>query len=122
MLLKDTILGGKSIFLTSLSFLSRRVTCRTKAKSVVYFPSLPSFLAFSPVGDFIDAKEIKDVNNLNLWYKVNGVTKQEGSTSDMIFKIPELIAYVSNIMTLEKGDLIITGSCILLLLSKCAVV
>lgn len=42
--------------------------------------------------------------------KVNGALKQSGNTRDMIFALPFLISHISNIMTLEKGDLILTGT------------
>ncbi|KAJ3047812.1 Fumarylacetoacetate hydrolase domain-containing protein 2 [Rhizoclosmatium hyalinum] len=53
---------------------------------------------------------IEDPDALTLWLKVNDTVKQNGPTSDMIFKIPQLISYVSSIMTLERGDVILTGT------------
>ncbi|EDO48784.1 predicted protein [Nematostella vectensis] len=63
-----------------------------------------------PVSDFIHSSSIPDPHNLKLWLKVDGVTKQEGVTSDMMFTVPFLISYISKIMTLEEGDLILTGT------------
>ncbi|CAG8473149.1 5095_t:CDS:2 [Funneliformis mosseae] len=68
------------------------------------------FDTFTPVGEFIPKSEIKDPHNVNLWLKLNEEIKQNGVTKDMIFKIPTLIEYISSIMTLEKGDLILTGT------------
>ncbi|CAH7670569.1 hypothetical protein BY996DRAFT_6417647 [Phakopsora pachyrhizi] len=65
---------------------------------------------FCPVGKFIPSEKISNPNNLNLWLKVNDQIKQNSSTQNMIFKIPELISYCSGIMTLEEGDLILTGT------------
>lgn len=66
---------------------------------------------FAPVGPFLVTKEeISDVNNLRLWLTVNGQERQNGSTSDLIFKIPFLISYVSRFMTLLPGDIISTGT------------
>jgi 2,4-didehydro-3-deoxy-L-rhamnonate hydrolase len=45
-----------------------------------------------------------------LWLKVNGETRQEASTSDLIFRIPDLVSYVSQFMTLLPGDVISTGT------------
>jgi len=59
---------------------------------------------------FISKSEIPDPHNVNLWLKVNGVFKQHGNTKDMMFKIPQLIEHVSSIMTLEEGDLLLTGT------------
>ncbi|KAK4058759.1 hypothetical protein OIO90_000204 [Microbotryomycetes sp. JL221] len=61
------------------------------------------------LGEFIDAPKIKDPHNLDLWYKINGETKQSDSTELMLYKIPELIEFCSGIMTLEEGDLLLTG-------------
>ncbi|CAG8481355.1 28390_t:CDS:2 [Gigaspora margarita] len=68
------------------------------------------FDTFTPIGDFIPKDLIKDPSNVNLWLKVNGQMKQNGSTKDMVFKIPTLIEHISSIMRLEKGDLILTGT------------
>ncbi|HLT74510.1 MAG TPA: fumarylacetoacetate hydrolase family protein, partial [Ohtaekwangia sp.] len=51
-----------------------------------------------------------DVDNLKLWLKVNGATYQNGTTKDMYFKIPFLISYLSEFMTLLPGDVISTGT------------
>ena len=47
---------------------------------------------------------------MRLWLKVDGEMKQDGNTQDMIYKIPHLISFVSQYMTLEEGDLILTGT------------
>uniref|UniRef100_A0A6B2LGQ0 Fumarylacetoacetase-like C-terminal domain-containing protein n=1 Tax=Arcella intermedia TaxID=1963864 RepID=A0A6B2LGQ0_9EUKA len=67
---------------------------------------------FCPLGEFIPKAEIPDPHNVELWLKVAGEStyRQKGSTSDMIFRIPWLVSYLSNIMTLEEGDLILTGT------------
>jgi acylpyruvate hydrolase len=63
-----------------------------------------------PVGNFIPKEQIADAHDLRLWCKVNGQLRQDGNTNDMIFKIPELVAYVSSFFTVEPGDLILTGT------------
>lgn len=66
---------------------------------------------FAPMGPFLaTADEISDVNNLRLWLDLNGKRVQDGSTSNLIFKIPFLISYVSQFMTLLPGDVISTGT------------
>lgn len=66
---------------------------------------------FAPFGPFLVTKdEVKDVNNLKLWLKVNGETKQNGTTANLIFNVPFLISYVSQFMTLLPGDVISTGT------------
>lgn len=66
---------------------------------------------FAPLGPFLATPdEIKDVNNLRLWLKLNGQVMQDGTTANLIFKIPFLVAYVSQFMTLLPGDIISTGT------------
>jgi 2,4-didehydro-3-deoxy-L-rhamnonate hydrolase len=66
---------------------------------------------FAPIGPYLVTKdEIDDVHNLRLWLTVNGKTMQDGSTSNLIFKIPLLVSYVSRFMTLLAGDVISTGT------------
>jgi 2,4-diketo-3-deoxy-L-fuconate hydrolase len=66
---------------------------------------------FAPIGPALVTKdEIADVNNLRLWLTVNGKKMQEGTTANLIFKIPFLIAYTSQFMTLLPGDVISTGT------------
>lgn len=66
---------------------------------------------FGPIGPWlVTPDEIADVDNLAMSLDVNGVRKQTGSTSTMIFKIPELLAYVTEFMVLEPGDVVTTGT------------
>ena len=64
----------------------------------------------TPVSDFVPKSDISDPHNVRLWLKVDGMMRQDGNTQDMIFKIPYLISYISKNMTLEEGDLILTGT------------
>jgi 2-keto-4-pentenoate hydratase/2-oxohepta-3-ene-1,7-dioic acid hydratase in catechol pathway len=66
---------------------------------------------FAPLGPWlVTSDEVADVDNLRLWLKLNGKTVQDGNTSDFIFKVPFLISYVSQFMTLLPGDVISTGT------------
>jgi 2,4-diketo-3-deoxy-L-fuconate hydrolase len=66
---------------------------------------------FAPLGPWlVTADEIADVNNLRLWLSVNGKMMQDGNSSNLIYKIPFLISYVSQFMTLLPGDIISTGT------------
>jgi len=70
-----------------------------------------SFDSFAPCGPWITTKdEIKDAQNLKLTTKINGELRQNSSTSNMFIKIPEIISKISKVMTLEKGDIISTGT------------
>lgn len=66
---------------------------------------------FAPVGPFMATPdELGNINNLRLWLKVNGKTMQDGNTSNFIFNVAHVIAYVSKFMTLLPGDIISTGT------------
>lgn len=66
---------------------------------------------FAPIGPFLATKdEISDPDNLRLWLNVNGKKMQDGNTKTFIFKIPFLISYLSQFMTLLPGDVISTGT------------
>ncbi|RUP07650.1 fumarylacetoacetate hydrolase family protein [Hyphomicrobium sp.] len=66
---------------------------------------------FGPIGPWlVTPDEVADPDNLAMSLDVNGVRKQTGSTSTMIFKIPELLAYVTQFMVLTPGDIITTGT------------
>ncbi|MEO6960707.1 MAG: fumarylacetoacetate hydrolase family protein [Puia sp.] len=66
---------------------------------------------FAPLGPWlVTPNEIPDVNNLRLWLRLNGTLMQDGSTTNLIFKIPFLISYISQFMTLLPGDIISTGT------------
>ncbi|KAI0093775.1 hypothetical protein BDY19DRAFT_982663 [Irpex rosettiformis] len=72
--------------------------------------AVKGFDTFTPISSFVPRSLVTDVHNLNLQLKINGAVKQDGNTSDMIFKVPRLIEHISSIMTLEEGDLILTGT------------
>ncbi len=63
-----------------------------------------------PISTFVTKDSVSDVNNLNITLKLNAILRQNGSTSQMIFKLPQLIAYISRFFTLEEGDIILTGT------------
>jgi len=66
---------------------------------------------FAPMGPCLTTKdEIADINNVNLWLKVNGKTYQNGNTKNLIFSVPFIVSYVSQFMTLLPGDVISTGT------------
>ncbi len=66
---------------------------------------------FAPFGPFLaTTDEVPDPGNLRLWLKRNGETLQDSNTSDLIFSIPHLVAYVSRFMSLLPGDVISTGT------------
>ncbi|TBN03010.1 FAA hydrolase family protein [Hyunsoonleella flava] len=64
----------------------------------------------SPISNFKPISEFPDLNNINFDLKINGVLKQVGNTSKMIYNFAEIISYVSTFMTLKEGDLFFTGT------------
>lgn len=69
------------------------------------------FDTFGPIGPWlVTPDEVPDPQALDLWLDVNGVRKQAASTREMIFGVAELVAYVSQFMTLQPGDVIATGT------------
>lgn len=66
---------------------------------------------FGPIGPWLVTRdEIADPQNLGLWLDVDGVRRQTGNTSTMIFSVAHLVSYISQFMTLEPGDVIATGT------------
>jgi 2-keto-4-pentenoate hydratase/2-oxohepta-3-ene-1,7-dioic acid hydratase in catechol pathway len=70
-----------------------------------------TFDTFAPMGPYlVTADEIADPHNLNISLTVNDEVLQNSNTRELIFRIPELIAYLSSVFTLEAGDIISTGT------------
>jgi 2,4-diketo-3-deoxy-L-fuconate hydrolase len=66
---------------------------------------------FAPIGPWlVTPDEIADIGNVRLWLTVNGKMMQDGNSSNLVFKIPFLISYLSQFMTLLPGDIISTGT------------
>jgi 2,4-didehydro-3-deoxy-L-rhamnonate hydrolase len=66
---------------------------------------------FAPMGPYlVTPDEAGDIDHLRLWLKLNGRIVQDGNTSNLIFKVPFLISYISQFMTLLPGDVISTGT------------
>jgi 2-keto-4-pentenoate hydratase/2-oxohepta-3-ene-1,7-dioic acid hydratase in catechol pathway len=88
------------------------VTARDLQKSDVQFTRAKGFDSFCPLGPWIetdlDPQDFADGRTLQT--HLNGDVKQDGSTADMVFDVPALVAYVSSVMTLLPGDVILTGT------------
>ena len=70
-----------------------------------------NFDTFLPLGPWwVDAEDISDPHDLKLTTHVNSELRQEGTTEDMLYKIPEIIEYVSEFMTLQENDILLTGT------------
>jgi 2-keto-4-pentenoate hydratase/2-oxohepta-3-ene-1,7-dioic acid hydratase in catechol pathway len=84
------------------------ITVRDLQVKDVQYTRAKGFDTFCPIGPRIVAG--LDPSKLAIKTRVNGVVKQDSSTSDLIFDVPTLIAFCSNYMTLEAGDVISTGT------------
>ena len=84
------------------------VTARDLQRKDVQFTRAKSFDTFCPISAFIETE--LDVSDVRVTTRVNGIVKQEGKTSQMVFPVPFLIRYISNQMTLNIGDIIATGT------------
>ncbi|KAJ1896324.1 hypothetical protein LPJ66_004062 [Kickxella alabastrina] len=93
----------------ALDLTARNLQDEAKKKGLPW-SAAKGFDTFTPVGSFIPASEIADPHKVRLWIEVAGQIKQNGTTDAMVFQIPQLIEHVSHIMTLEEGDLLLTGT------------
>ncbi len=84
------------------------VTCRDLQKPDGQWGRAKGFDTFCPAGPSV--VEVADWRNLEIIGRVNGEVRQRATVGDMIFAIPALIEYITHIMTLEPGDLILTGT------------
>ena len=84
------------------------VTARDLQKKDVQFTRAKSFDTFCPIGPTVVLD--LDVRDLQVITRVNGEVRQEGRTSQMVFTVEFLIRYISNMMTLQPGDVIATGT------------
>jgi len=84
------------------------VTARDLQRSDVQFTRAKGFDSFCPLGPWIETE--LDVSDLRVQTFLNGDPKQDGTTRDMIFDVPALVAHVSSVMTLLPGDVILTGT------------
>ena len=84
------------------------VTARDLQKSDGQWTRAKGFDTFCPLGE--ESSKLPDLDNLSVVTRVNGVERQRGKSSEMVFSIPSLLAYISRIMTLEPGDLVATGT------------
>ena len=70
-----------------------------------------SYDTFAPIGPWLlTADDVPDPHTIDLWLEVNGQRVQNGSTRHFIFGVPTVVSYISQFMTLEPGDVILTGT------------
>ncbi len=92
-----------------IDFTARDLQAKLKEKGLPW-EKAKAFDGSAVVGDFIAKREFADLNNISFELTNNGEIVQQGNTSNMIWKIDELVAYVSQYFTLRTGDIIFTGT------------
>lgn len=92
-----------------IDFTARDLQQQLKSKGLPWELS-KGFDGSGPVGEFIPAEEMESLRNINFHLNVNGELKQRGNSRDMIFSFEKIISYISQFITLKKGDLIFTGT------------
>ncbi len=93
----------------SIDMTLRDVQNQLKAKGLPW-EIAKGFDTSCPLSDFVPAAAVSDPQALNLKLSVNGELRQNGSSADMINRIPQILAHISAIFTLEPGDVILTGT------------
>ncbi|KAJ1927028.1 hypothetical protein IWQ60_003283 [Tieghemiomyces parasiticus] len=102
----DSYIAGYAL---ALDLTARNVQDEVKKKGLPW-TTAKGFDTFTPVGTFIPKHLVPNPHHVRLWCAVDDAVRQDGYTSDMIFQIPQLLAHVSSIMTLQPGDLLLTGT------------
>lgn len=92
-----------------IDFTARDLQAAAKAKGLPW-EIAKAFDHAAPIGKFMSKSEFSNIQDFNFTLKINDEIRQSGNTKDMIFSIDEIIAYVSQFVTLKIGDLIYTGT------------
>ncbi len=92
-----------------IDFTARDLQSRLKEKGLPW-EKAKAFDGSAVIGEFLPKREFNSLENITFELTSNGQTVQNGNTSHMLWKIDELIAYVSQYFTLKKGDIIFTGT------------
>ena len=101
----DYVLG----YVVALDITARDMQSEAKEKGWPWGVA-KGFDTFAPISEVVLKNEVSNPNNLDLLLKVNGVVKQNSNTKYMIYSAERIIEFISEIMTLERGDLIMTGT------------
>ncbi len=92
-----------------IDFTARDIQARHKEKGLPW-ELAKGFDGSAPISEFLPKEQFANLYDLNLKLDVNGQTRQNGNTKDLLFSFEKLIAFVSQYITLKKGDLIFTGT------------
>jgi acylpyruvate hydrolase len=103
---RELILTG---YLLAIDMTARNVQDEAKKKGLPWSIA-KGFDTFMPISNLIAKSRIPDPQNAHIWLSVNGEMKQSDNTELMLFRIPRQLSDISRVMTLEKGDIILTGT------------
>ncbi|KAF2155735.1 hypothetical protein K461DRAFT_221427 [Myriangium duriaei CBS 260.36] len=106
---KSAWLDAIDSYLLAIDMTARNVQEEAKKKGYPW-DVCKGFDTFLPLQGPISKSVIKDPHDIELWLKINGQTKQQDSTNLMLFQIPRQLSDISKVMTLEKGDIVLTGT------------
>lgn len=93
----------------SIDMTARNVQNEAKKKGLPWSIA-KGFDTFLPISNIIPKAAIPDPHNVELYLNVNGKSRQLDSTELMLFRIPRMLSDISKVMTLEKGDIVLTGT------------
>lgn len=92
-----------------VDFTARDIQSRHKEKGLPW-ELAKAFDNSAPVSNFVPKSNFANIYNINFHLDINGQTRQQGNTKDLLFSFEKIIAFVSGYITLKKGDLIFTGT------------
>ncbi|KAK3904314.1 hypothetical protein C8A05DRAFT_42585 [Staphylotrichum tortipilum] len=106
---EQAALDAVESYALSIDMTARNVQNEAKKKGLPWDIS-KGFDTFLPIGNVISKAAIPDPHNIELYLTVNGKVQQNDSTELMLFRIPRILSDISKVMTLEAGDIILTGT------------
>ena len=106
---KDEALEYVLGYCVCLDITARDIQSELKKKGLPWSIA-KGFDTFAPISNIALKEKVDNPSNLDLWLKVNGEIRQSSNTNNMIFSVEEIIEFISGVMTLEKGDFIMTGT------------
>ena len=92
-----------------IDFTARDIQREARAKGLPW-ELCKGFDGSAVIGDWVDVEKFRDIQAIHFHLDINGQTVQQGCSSDMLYKVDELIAYISKFFTLKTGDLLFTGT------------
>ncbi len=102
-------LAHVAAYAMGLDLTARDLQARAKAEKGPWSIA-KGFDTFAPLGPLVSAEALGDPQSVSIQLTVNGETRQEGTTADMLFSVARIVSFLSSVFTLEPGDLIYTGT------------